>query len=361
MDFYTSMVNVAWFRDRYLEGHLQLRPPYQRKPVWAARQKCHLVESILMGVPIPEIYVQQKVSPDGTTTYAIVDGQQRIRAMLQFLGAELEPKEQEYNKFALDKLDVQSQWSNLTFEELSDDEKKQFYGYRFAVRYLNTDKEEDVQAMFRRLNQFSVPLSAQELRNATYSGPFMTMAQRLADSEYWSENRIVRAASIRRMGDIEFVSELLIGVLHGPQGGSARVINEYYQQYEDYQDEFPGQAQAAALFDDTLVRFTLLLPDIRETRWSNKTDFYTLFVCTAYLLRTHELPTKNIEPLRAALDDFSDQVARRLEDERATVSPEAVSYVRAHEKGANDKKRRADRHVALLSLIQPHFRKKSAS
>lgn len=152
MDFSTSVQNISWFRDRYREGTLAIKPPYQRKPVWVARQKCYLIESILRGLPVPEIYIQQITTPDGDTTYAIVDGQQRMRSVLQFVGAESDPEEAEYNKFALDKLEPTSDWHNFTFADLPAEVKKKFYGYQFAVRYLDTDDDDEVRDMFRRLN-----------------------------------------------------------------------------------------------------------------------------------------------------------------------------------------------------------------
>src|SRR5437016_11183635 len=106
MEYNSSEQTIAWFRDRYMEGTLVIKPPYQRKPVWKARQKCYLIESILMGLPVPEIYIQETVSADDKVLYAIVDGQQRMRAILQFIGAEKDEQEQEFNKFVLDQLDV---------------------------------------------------------------------------------------------------------------------------------------------------------------------------------------------------------------------------------------------------------------
>jgi len=343
---------VSWFKDRYREDTLKIKLPYQRKPVWAARQKCYLIESILMGLPIPEIYIQQITSPEGTTIYNIVDGQQRIRTVLQFIGSETELDEQGHNKFALDKLSPNSKWKNLTFADLSDEEKKSFYGYRFGVRLLITENEAEVRDMLMRLNKFLTPLNAQELRNATYSGPFFRLAENLAESDYWAENRIVKAAAIRRMNDIEFVSELLIGVLHGPQGGSGKVIDEYYKQYEDYDEEFPEQRSATKLFNQTLQTVQAVLPSIKETRWSNKTDFYTLFLVVAALLRRGKLRKQNFMPLRKRLGEFADEVNRRLSDGRASVTDSAVRYVRAVEKAANDKRRRADRHEALMGVIK---------
>ena len=103
------------------------------------------------------------------------------------------------------------------------------------------------------------------------------------------------------MGDVEFISELLIGVLHGPQGGSERVVDEYYKQYEDYEEEFPDQRRAQRLFDETLAAVQKILPNIKESRWGNKTDFYTLFVALASLFKTHELPKANVGKLQQAL------------------------------------------------------------
>jgi hypothetical protein len=352
---------ISWFRDRYVEGTLKIKPPYQRKPIWTAKQKCYLIESILLGLPVPEIYIQQTTTSEGASTYAIVDGQQRIRTVLQFIGCDTNSIEQEYNKFPLDKLKPDSPWKNMTFTDITDEQKRRFYGYSFAVRYLNTESDKEVRDMFERLNKYLTPLNAQELRNATYTGPFIKLAEKLADNEYWAENRIVRAAAIRRMLDVEFMSELLIGVMHGPQGGSAKIIDEYYKQYEDYEDEFPEQQRVERSFSEVLTKIQLIFPEIKVTRWGNKTDFYTLFVTLASLLRTSELPQKKVREIRKALDGFAKEIDRRLADEEATVSRSAIDYVRAVEKGANDKKRRADRQAALIEVIGGYFKPKQRS
>jgi hypothetical protein len=340
---------------------LQIKPPYQRKPIWTAKQKCYLIESILLDLPVPEIYIQQTTTADGFSTYAIVDGQQRVRTVLQFIGSETDPQEQEYNKFPLDKLKAGSRWNNIAFAELADAEKKRFYGYQLAVRYLDTESDKEVRDMFGRLNKYLTPLNAQELRNATYTGPFIKLAERLADDEYWAENRIFRAAAIRRMLDVEFMSELLIGVMHGPQGGSPKIIDEYYKQYEDYEDEFPEQQRVERLFNEVLKQIQIILPEIKETRWGNKTDFYTLFVSLASFLRTSELPQGKLKETRKALDRFAKEIDRRLADEEATVSRTVIDYVRAVEKGANDKKRRADRQAAMIAVIGEYFKPKQRS
>jgi hypothetical protein len=314
---------------------------------------------------VPEIYIQQTTSSEGQTTYAVVDGQQRIRTVLQFVGSEQDPEEAGYNKFALDKLDPNSEWINATFAGLTPDQKRTFYGYNFVVRYLNTDSDDEVRDMFRRLNKFLTPLKPQELRNATYSGPFVALVLQLADNEYWAENRIVTPAAIRRMNDVEYVSELMIGVLHGPQGGSPAIVDSYYQQYEDYEDVFPDQKRMQRVFESTLNCIQTLLPKIKETRWSNKSDFYTLFVAIASVvrgLRGSGLPALSYRAgsIRKVLESFAGEVDERIADEDASVSQEAADYVSAVQKGANDKARRAERHRVVTQLIGKYFSVKNS-
>src|SRR5207253_1359398 len=149
--------------------------------------------------------------------------------------------------------------------------RNRFYQYQICVRFLYTDNLREIEDVFKRLNKFTLPLKAQELRNATYHGAFAKLSEELADSEYWAVNRIVTPAAIRRMTDIEMMSDLLIGLIHGPQGGSAKIINQYYDHYEQFDDEFPEQVRIRRLFDKTLATIERLFPRIAEVvRWGNR-------------------------------------------------------------------------------------------
>ncbi len=357
MNYNASEQTLGWFRDRYIEGNLEIKPPYQRRPVWAPRQKSNLVESVLLNLPVPEIYIHSTTSAEGKTNYAVVDGQQRIRSIFQFIGVEQEEGERQFNSFALESLEEGSSWRNTSFKNLTEDQKKNFFGYKLAVRFLTNAMETEVRDMFKRLNKFLTKLSDQELRNAIYSGPFVGLVTALADDDYWAENGIVSPAIIRRMKDIEFISELMIGLMDGPQNGSGQVIDEYYRQLEVYDDEFPSQKKVKRLYDRTLNLVQNILPDIKECRWRNRTDFYTLSVATGGILEANPV-TYSSPALRKALLSFAEQVDRRLSDDEAKVSSSAAEYVLAVQKGSSDKSRRATRHEALLSVIEPLFKKK---
>lgn len=376
MRFEYGTQNISWFQKEYKEGTITLRPPYQRKPVWAARQKCYLIESILLGMPVPEIFVHETTTPDGETVHAVVDGQQRIRTVLQFLGLTTlapdgtpEVEESEFIGFALDKFDKRAEpspWLGKRFAELSKAERVKFFEYKFHIRYLYTSDELELREMFRRLNRYLTALNAQELRHATYIGPFAKLAEDLAENEYWLKSGLITRALIRRLGDVDFVSQLIIGVVHGPEGGSASIVDEYYRTYEDYdlEEGIPDQRRARKLFEQTLGFIQTLFPDFQkdvDLRWGNRADFYSLFVAFADVIREHDVPAeKNISELRAALTKFSKDVDRRLADEKASASTDVIDYVRAIEKGVNDKARRADRHRILVQLIEDTLGVKSS-
>ena len=353
---------IAWFQEHYKAGRLELRPPFQRKPVWTDKQRNFLIESILMDIPIPEVYVQVTQSDDGTEEFGVVDGQQRLRTILQFVGIERDEdqEDEDKNRFALDVLPAASAHKGKRFADVAGDDRKRFFQYEICVRFLKTDDLRVVEDVFKRLNKYTLPLKAQELRNATYHGPFGKLSEQLADDEYWAVNRIVTAAAIRRMADIEMMSDLLIGLLHGPQGGSAKIIDQYYEQYEQVEDEFPEQTRIKRLFSTTLDTIKRLFPDVANVpRWGNRADYYSLFVALGKLLQDHDIPSRTSEKqLADKLVKFAREVDQRLEKPTARTSEASKKYARAIEKGSNDRARRMDRHEALAEIIEPFLRKK---
>jgi hypothetical protein len=210
--------------------------------------------------------------------------------------------------------------------------------------------------LFRRLNTYLTKLNDQELRNATYSGPFVQLVNKLADDDYWAENGLVSAALIRRMKDMEFVSELLIGVMDGPQGGSAKVLDDYYYQMEQFTDEFSDQKRTERTYHKSLAIIQEIFPDLRNTnRWKNRTDFYSLFIAIADFLRAHVLPPVKYDGMKQSLMRFANEVDQRISSEETAVSEEAAEYAPAVQRGSPDRSRRAARHVALQKVSKIFF------
>jgi Protein of unknown function DUF262 len=355
--------NIGWFQERYKSGLLELRPPFQRKPVWTNKQRCALIESILLDIPVPEIYVQVIQDAEGSEEYGVVDGQQRLRTILQFIGIE-RPEDQEsdedVNSFPLESLPIASVYKDKSFTDLGPNERKAFYRFEMCARLLYTDDSKVVEDVFKRLNKYTLPLTAQELRNATYHGPFAKLSEELADDKYWAVNLIISPARIRRMRDIEMMSDLLIGLLHGPQGGAAKILDQYYQQYEQYDDEFPEQPGVERLFERTHSMIKSLFPKISEVpRWGNRADFYSLFVALGHQLKDYTIPKSKRLRVANRLVKFAREIDREVENPDTATNEQVQQYARAIEKGVNDRARRLDRHESLLELTNPFLKPRS--
>jgi len=354
MKWSSENATISWFKDRAEERLLSLEEDYQRKPVWKLKERCYLIESILMNSPIPEIFVHRKTSAAGKSAHAVVDGQQRIRSILKFLG--LDDSDPEDNNFALTELEPESDWYGKTFESLSDGEKEAFWDYDLGVRILTTKDPQEVREMFVRLNRFQLPLKGQELRRAWFTGAFGKLATFLADDNFFAQQGIVTPALIRRMGDVELVSELLAGCMYGPQEGSRAKIDQLYKDLEVYDVEIPGQAQTKAVYLQTLGILRDMLPKL-VPRWRNKHDFYSLFVAIAYFVRDGcEWSDRKGAALKN-LDRFAESVSRYIEDDKTRISAAAKSYARAVQKGPSSKARRAVRHQQIIQLLRPYFKK----
>lgn len=261
----TAPRSVLWFKQVHERNELEMKPPFQRNPVWTDKQKSYLIDSILNEYPVPEIYMQEIVSEQGEVKYILVDGQQRIRAILEFVN----------NEFSIDSKDS-PQWADLTFEELRPEEKKRIYAYDFVARYLPDIDDTQIRAIFGRLNRNNVVLNSQELRQATYWGPFINTMNEIAEYENWGKLDIFTSNDIKRMLDVEFVSELAIAILNGHQNKKL-TIEKYYQLYEK---EFEQRNYIKELFDSVLRELISIMPT-ETNRWYKRTDFYTLFIVLA--------------------------------------------------------------------------------
>lgn len=79
---------LSWFYGEHKKGTIRLNAKYQRNPIWSIGQKCFLIDSLISGCPIPQIYINilsEGKGRDRETIYEVVDGQQRLRAILEFM------------------------------------------------------------------------------------------------------------------------------------------------------------------------------------------------------------------------------------------------------------------------------------
>ena len=169
------------------KGIIKLNPDYQRKHRWSEEFSSRLIESLVLNIPIPIIYISQDVDVDDeveeeAARYSVIDGQQRLTAIYNFFEG----------KYSLKGLDVLAELNGSSYKDLPP-----FLTRRLeerTIRCLRIDSTVDTQVkfdIFERLNSGSVKLEAQELRNATCRGPFKDLIKELAKNEHF-----VRAANL---------------------------------------------------------------------------------------------------------------------------------------------------------------------
>ena len=166
---------------------LVIAPDFQRNDVWSAKQSAELVESILMGIPIPTIYLFEM--KDGTKQ--VVDGRQRISAILNFLN----------NKFSLKDLKILPQCNGKKFSELDSKMQGIFEDYQLSFYIIQPPTPERVKYdIFDRVNRGGTRLTNQEMRNALYKGRSTVMLKELAASPVFL-NATGGGISSKRMKD----------------------------------------------------------------------------------------------------------------------------------------------------------------
>lgn len=166
---------------------LVIDPDFQRNDVWSSKQSAELVESILMGIPIPTIYLFEM--KDGTKQ--VVDGRQRISAILNFLN----------NKFSLKDLKILPQCNGKTFSELDFKMQGIFEDYQLSFYIIQPPTPERVKYdIFDRVNRGGTRLTNQEMRNALYKGRSTVLLKELATSSVFL-NATGKGISSKRMKD----------------------------------------------------------------------------------------------------------------------------------------------------------------
>ena len=342
----TSHQIVGWFADQNELGRLVLRPPFQRRPVWTEEEKAFLVDSILRGYPVPEIYIFSAPSTDGAASdvISVVDGQQRLRACLEFLSDGFPVTFDTHKLEPLYTL-ADTPWFNKRFSQLTDVEKNGFRRYKLIVRDLEGVNDDEIRHMFHRLNQSNVSLNDQELRYSMYHGGLLDVVEQLVKREEWDQIRIFTQMQRRRMLDSEYISELVIGYLHWPQNKKDNIDN-YYRQYAA---DFPFKEEVVRRFSEVLEYLSKVFPGPRMsgTRWYRKSDFYTLFLAIAR--GKIGMDVDIVDRLRQQLTEFSALVKAELS---ADESSPVRQYRDAVERAATDRARRTRREAALIAFLE---------
>ena len=155
---------------QYQKGNLELQPEFQRLQVWDNSKSSRLIESVLLEVPIPVIYL----SEESDSKYSVIDGQQRLNAFIKFLE----------NNLRLSGLTILAELNGKRFQDIPKNLQDKFENATIRIIEIRKESQPDVKfEIFERLNTGAVQLNAQELRNCIYRGKYNDLLKELSEDK----------------------------------------------------------------------------------------------------------------------------------------------------------------------------------
>lgn len=165
-----------------------LIPDFQRGFVWKQVQSSKLIESFLVGLPVPAVFLYTERK---SQKYFVIDGQQRLKSIFYYFeGYFGVPTDDTHRVFRLSGLNSKSRFANKTFEELSDEDQRRLKNSvlrAFVVQQLDPEDDTSMYHIFERLNTGGTLLTNQEVRNCVYHGEFINLIKRLNTSNTWRQ------------------------------------------------------------------------------------------------------------------------------------------------------------------------------
>lgn len=170
-----------------LRSQIILDSDFQRESVWSTKQKSELIESVLMGLPLPSMYLYE----DKYANLIVVDGRQRLTAFFEYLN----------DKFALSDLNILQDVSKKKFSDLPPLYQSKLEDFQVIAQVIKPPTPDAIIfQIFDRVNRGGTPLNNQEMRNALYQGNATILLKKLSESKAFL-NATSNSLKSKRMKD----------------------------------------------------------------------------------------------------------------------------------------------------------------
>lgn len=327
-----TTTTVTSYCEEMKSGKIVVNRDYQRSSkVWPTKARSYLIDTILLGFPVPKLSLYQTTDLKSRRTLKeIVDGQQRSMTLLTFWK----------NDF---KITGKSEFSGMTFSQLDDENRAVFLEYQLSLDLFVGATQEEIRQVFRRINSYTVPLSPQELRHATYQGEFKWFMVQLVEqyAQVLKDIGVFTESQLSRMKDASLMTEIIMALEEGIISASEVKLDTFYKVNDD---SFDDKRRVKFLLDQAFS-YVLEWQDIHKTALLKPYNFYTLMLAiihcqvpcdslqTAYPI---EKPIKiNNEESLSKLGELADALA---ESERA--DKKYTPFIKANSEATNRLKQR---------------------
>ena len=278
----------------FLEWHerkqLVLSPKFQRRSVWKDVAKSFLMDSIIREKPLPKIFIRQITDiKTRTTIREVVDGQQRLRTIIDFINDGFKVKKVHNN-------DVGEKY----FSQLDEETQSKILTYKFSVDTLIGVEDSEIMDIFARLNTYTTPLNQQELINAEFYGYFKQLVYSVSHkyNKFWIENKIFSEYQTMRMKEVELTADLFVALIDGIQ--NRKIVKNYYKKYDN---EFELKEDLENRFDETISIITRIFGEnLRKSKYRKPALFYSLFL-SLYSIKYDIVNMKNSVKIEGELTE----------------------------------------------------------
>jgi uncharacterized protein DUF262 len=227
-------MTVADYCKELDRNEITINRKYQRSDrVWPTAARSYLIETILLGLPIPKLSLHQRTDIRTRRTFKeVVDGQQRTKAISDFAK----------DGFRLSRRLELEEARGRTYSRLDDDLQQRFLDYGLNFDLFTGATEADVREVFRRMNSYTVPLNAEEQRHARFQGPFKWFIREVAADydELFIGARVFTENQLVRMADTKLLTEISHAFFDGITTTNKRKLDDLYRSRDE---EFPEETE----------------------------------------------------------------------------------------------------------------------
>lgn len=227
---YPADITLRGYLDQWRSGQLKI-PPFQRDYVWDVKKASKLIESLILGLPVPGVFLYR---PKDSNEFQIVDGQQRILSVIKF-------QDEKFDDKAIFKLkDVQPQLEGKRFSDLEPDMQFRFETTVLRatiIQQLSPNDDTSIYQIFERLNTGGVNLNPMEIRQSVSYGPFVDVLKEMNEDSDWMEI-IGRKKVDKRLRDVELVLRVL--ALFQTREKYEKPMKEFLNKYMEHKRKHSG-------------------------------------------------------------------------------------------------------------------------
>jgi hypothetical protein len=241
---YGADFDVRGLVARLKEGEIEV-PPFQRSFVWTLPEASRFIESLLLGLPVPGIFLAREESD--TYKFLVLDGQQRLKSLAFFYGGVFNPKREDKTQRPFALVRVQPPYEGKKYSELEDKDRARLDNsiiHATIVKQESPPRDDtSLYHIFERLNSEGIRLAAQEIRCAIYHGRLMAEIRKLNEHPSW---RKIFGKKNARLKDEELILRFLALFFEEKKYSRpmAEFLNKFSSRHRNDNDAFFREAHA---------------------------------------------------------------------------------------------------------------------